>query len=169
VIHALSLSGAHLELEDRGPVLAARHNRRTSFRFHIHQAAIATTTHITVAAVITRPALWLGKNAQANHANANKATLPNDAPAASAAAACLPRLAPLNPFFFLLSRSCFSTSVTLAARIAGKAKKSPPTLGPYPLAIAAAPAVTSPPRTKRVASSYHLLCFSPDVLIETSM
>ena len=49
--------------------------------------------------------------------------LPSAAPAASSAAASLPRRAPGKPAFSLRSRTCFSISVALAGKIAGKSQK----------------------------------------------
>jgi hypothetical protein len=48
------------------------------------------------------------------------------APAESSAAASFPRLSPRSPPLSCFWRSCFSISVTLAQKIAGKARNSPP-------------------------------------------
>jgi hypothetical protein len=74
--------------------------------------------------------------------------LPIAAPAASILAASLPRGAPCSPFFTFFCFSCFSISVALAGKIAGNAKKSPPTAGPNCLAMTPAMAVMSPPKNK---------------------
>ena len=52
-------------------------------------------------------------------------------PAASSAAASLPRSRPSSPFFSFRSRSCFSISVALAQKIAGRARNNPPVTGPH--------------------------------------
>src|ERR1700676_1326977 len=45
--------------------------------------------------------------------------------------------------------------VALAGKIAGKARKSPPTPGPNFLAMMPATAVINPPKRKRTKNSYH--------------
>lgn len=72
-------------------------------------------------------------------------------PAASTLAALLPRIAPLSPRDSFFSLSCFSMSVALAGKIAGKAKNNPPMPGPNFLAMIPAKAVINPPRRNRTA------------------
>jgi len=74
--------------------------------------------------------------------------LPIAAPAASILAASLPRGAPCGLFFSFFCFSRFPISVALAGKIAGNARKSPPTAAPNCLAMTPAMAVTSPPKNK---------------------
>src|SRR5205085_11387783 len=74
-------------------------------------------------------------------ANTIRPMLPATAPRASSPAASSP--------------SCFFTSVTLAGRIAGKPRNSPPTAGPNRVPRNPASAVTSPPKAKRRAYARH--------------
>jgi len=67
---------------------------------------------------------------QAAEAKTASATLPIAAPRASKAAASRPRPLVAMPARCFFSFSCFSTNVALAGKIAGKARKAPPTLGP---------------------------------------
>jgi hypothetical protein len=142
-------------------------NRWGRLRFQDHQIATATSAHNTVAPGMTASRLCSGSSFQTNIAKAIRPMLDIAAPAASAPAACLPRYFPLRPFSRLRSRSCFSTRVLLAARIAGNARNNPPKLGLIRFAIKPAPAVTSPPRANRITYSYHLVRFNPDVLRAT--
>ena len=76
-----------------------------------HDAAARTRAQggdCTIISQITRP-------------KAANPKLPSAAPAASSAAASLPRRAPGRPAFSLRSRTCFSIKVALAGKIAGKA------------------------------------------------
>lgn len=82
--------------------------------------------------------------------------------AASSPAASDPRRWPARPQFCLRSRSCFSLSVAVAQKIAGKARKRPPTSGPQCSAMSPATIVASPPRTKRKTYSYQWPCRSAD-------
>ena len=88
-------------------------------------------------------------------AKAVSPTAPRAAPAASSAAASRPRTMPRKPADFFFCVSCFSTSVALAGKIAGKARKRPPTTGPLRCAIRPAAAVISPPKTNLMAYSCH--------------
>jgi hypothetical protein len=54
-------------------------------------------------------------------------------------------------------------SVALAGKIAGNARKSPPTSGPNFLEMMAAIAEIAPPNTNRAAYSYHLVWRKVDV------
>lgn len=54
-------------------------------------------------------------------------------------------------------------------KIAGKAKKSPATVGPNALAMRAANTEITPPITKRVRCSYHLTCCRTAKLIRIVM
>jgi hypothetical protein len=74
--------------------------------------------------------------------------LPIAAPPASILAASLPRGAPCSSFFPSFASRVSSMSVALAGKIAGNARKSPPTAAPNCLAMTPAMAVTSPPKNK---------------------
>ena len=68
-------------------------------------------------------------NCETTNAKTNNPMLPIDEPAASILAALLPRASPLSPrdsFFFF---SCFSISVALAGKIAGKRQEQPANTG----------------------------------------
>jgi len=80
--------------------------------------------------------------------------LPSAAPAASSAAASLPRRAPGRPASSLRSRTCFSINVALAGKIAGKARNRPPTTGPKRAAMRPATTVIAPPSTNLTRYSY---------------
>jgi hypothetical protein len=101
--------------------------------------------------------------------NAPSPTLPKPAPAASRAAASVPRRSPSSPAWRFRSRSCFSISVALAQKIAGNARNRPPTAGPKYFATSPATTVANPPSTKRKTLSCQLLCFTADHLNRTSM
>src|SRR5579871_6113465 len=109
----------------------------------MHQAEIAAAK---VAASDQR-----GKAHQPRAANATKPALPIVAPAASAPAASAARFSPPRPASLFRSRSRLSISVTLAGKIAGKARNRPPAAGPQRLPIAPAQAVITPPSTNRSA------------------
>jgi hypothetical protein len=95
-----------------------------------------------------------GRTFQTTIANNAKPIVPIAAPRASRAAAFFPRVVPSFPIFSFFSFSCFATSVTLAGKIAGKARNSPPTTGPKCLATIPVAAVIAPPNKKRTAYSY---------------
>jgi hypothetical protein len=139
------------------------------FRFHNDQITPETSTQSKVAPVMIAGRLWPGRNFQTKIAKAINPVLAIAAPAQSAPAASLPRYFPCRPFPSLLSRSCFSTRVLLAARIAGNARNNPPKLGLIFFAIKAEPAVTSPPSTNRTRYSYHFVRLRPEVLKLTIM
>src|SRR5207248_5831703 len=155
--------GSCLGLKDR----SERTNRCGKLRFHSNQIEAEISAHNKVAPVMTAGRLCSGSSFQANIANAIRPMLAMAAPAQSAPAACLPRYLPRRPFSSLRSRSCFSTKVLLAARIAGNARNNPPKLGLMSLAIKPAPAVTSPPSANRTRYSYHFARLRPDVLKAT--
>ncbi len=102
-------------------------------------------------------------------ANANSPRLPKAAPAASTPAAFRPRTVPCSPACSFFSLSCFSINVAPAGKMAGNARKIPPTTGPYFRAISPAPAVINPPATKRVTTSYHRVSCRPDRSISIRM
>jgi hypothetical protein len=79
-------------------------------------------------------------------------TLPSAAPYASSPAACLPRLVLSIPAFCFFCRSCFSMSVALAGKIAGNARRKPPTTEPCCLATSPARTVAPPKRNRRAYS-----------------
>src|SRR5215467_12147306 len=85
-------------------------------------ASIATASHATAA----RTRAQAGDATIINQITSPKAAspkLPSAAPAASSAAASLPRRAPKKPAFSLRSRTCFSIKVALAGQDRGKSKK----------------------------------------------
>ena len=86
------------------------------------------------------------------NAKTKSPTLPMAAPAASTPTALLARTDPCRPLRSFLCRSCFSIKVALAGKIAGNARKRPPTLGPYFFAMIPVAAVASPPQQKRIAA-----------------
>ena len=94
-----------------------------------------------------------GASSQIAVPKARSPKLPRAAPAASRAAASLPRRAPRSPAFSLRWRSCFSMSVALAQKIAGNARNKPPVSGPNAFAIAPVATVAKPPSTKRMRYS----------------
>jgi hypothetical protein len=54
-------------------------------------------------------------------------------PAASTLVACLPLTVPVTPFFSFCCFSCFSISVALPRKVAGKASRTPAITGPLVL------------------------------------
>jgi hypothetical protein len=72
---------------------------------------------------------------------------------AKAASPSAPSKPPLASDQALVVPSFFSMSVRLAGRIAGKARKSPPNLGPTAMPAMAAIAVIPAPKRKRIPSS----------------
>ena len=126
---------------------------------------MATMNQAHVAVPNTIQGSYCGAHSQTRNPNTIIPTLPSAAPAASAAAACRPRRPPCFPRVDVLSFSCFSTSLRLAGKMAGKAKKSPPTAGPNFTAMAPAEAVMRPPKIKRWLNSRHLICLSAARLI----
>jgi hypothetical protein len=95
-----------------------------------------------------------GRSFQTTIAKNDKPNVPIAAPRASRAAASFPRVVPSFPTFCFFSSSCFATKVTLAGKIAGKARNNPPTTGPKCLATRPVAAVIAPPNKKRTAYSY---------------
>lgn len=156
----------HYSLVEERNVFARRCGK---FRFHNNQITPETSAQSKVAPVMIAGRLWPGRNFQTKIAKAINPVLATAAPAQSAPAACLLRYFPCKPFSSLRSRSCFSTRVLLAARIAGNARNNPPKLGLIFFAIKAEPAVTSPPNTNRTRYSYHFARLGPDVLKLTIM
>ena len=65
-------------------------------------------------------------NCQTTVANPARPMQPSAAPAASSAATSRPGMTPCRPARFFFWVSCFSTSVALAGKIAGKARKRRP-------------------------------------------
>jgi hypothetical protein len=134
----------------------------------IHQAATATKAQAAVAPKKAM-ATWVGTTSQITAPNAASPKLPRAAPAASSAAASLPRWVPRSPAFSLRWRSCFSTRVALAGKIAGKARKSPPATGPNSLAMSPASIVVTPPSNNRTAYSCHRVSRRLDSLTRMGM
>jgi hypothetical protein len=110
-----------------------------------------------------------GASSQMAPPKARSPKLPRAAPAASSAAASLPRRAPRSPTFSLRSRSCFSMSVALALKIAGNARNKPPVSGPNTFAIAPVATVAKPPSTKRMRYSCHRVSRSAEGCIRMFM
>ena len=108
------------------------------------------------------PSRMPGASSQTAKPKAARPKLPKPAPAASSAAASVPRRSPASPSFFLRSRSCFSISVVLAQKMPGKARNNPPVSGPKTCATIPAKTVTSPPSTNRKRYSYQRLCLRAD-------
>jgi hypothetical protein len=111
----------------------------------------------TVPPVRTDQPRCRGKKCQTNRAKTNSPMLPIAEPAASTLAASLPRSVPSKPRSSFFCFSCFSISVALAGKIAGKANNNPPTTGPNSLAMIPAIAVIRPPNTNRTAYSCHFV------------
>lgn len=126
-----------------------------------------TASQITVAPISTRQGLWLTKYRLTTRAKMKRPILPMEAPAASIAAAFFPRAAPCKPARPFFCFSCFSIRVAPAGKIAGKAKKSPPTPGPNSFAIMPAPAVINPPKRNRTPNSYQRVFFRAEASILT--
>jgi len=78
---------------------------------------------------------------------------PIEEPTASSPAAQRPRVVSCASPGSRRFPSCFSTRVALAGKIAGKARKSPPTTGPHFIAINPVATVTQPPMKTRRAYS----------------
>ena len=91
---------------------------------------------------------------QMTRPKATRPRLPSAAPAASSAAASLPRRFPVRPALSFRSLTCFSIKVALAGKIAGKARNSPPTIGPKRAAMSPAITVIAPPSRNRRRYSY---------------
>ena len=88
------------------------------------QASTATASHATVARTRAQEG-DRSISSQITKANAASPSFRVSAPAASSAAASLPRRTPDRPRLLLAFRTCFSISVALAGKIAGKAKNKP--------------------------------------------
>ena len=118
-----------------------------------------TTPHATAASDRTPHAGTCAAKLQITIPNANRPMLPMAAPTAVTPAAWQARSGDRSPCDSSRSRSCFSTSVKPAGRIAGKARNKPPTVGPNRWAINPAIAVISPPKTNRTANAFHFVLF----------
>ncbi len=116
----------------------------------------ANRNHARVAPHRTMADGYLEIHNQTTTANAARPTLPMAAPAASTPAAVRPLILPCSPARSFSCRSCFSSRVAVAGKMAGNAKNSPPIPGPQRFAIMPVRAVTIPPNRKRTAYSYHL-------------
>ena len=94
-----------------------------------YQAATETASQaIDAPAKATRT--LLSSVSQKTAANESMPSAPSAAPTASRAAACCPRRSPAKPASRFFRISCFSISVALAQKMAGSARKSPPTDAP---------------------------------------
>jgi len=125
-------------------------------------AAAATAIQQTDAPARTSHGECCGRSFQTIAAKAINPKEPIAAPRASRLAASLPRLVPSKPARSIFAFACFSTSVALAGKMAGNARKSPPSTGPYLLAITPVATVINPPKRPRKANSYHLVfCKAP--------
>jgi hypothetical protein len=99
--------------------------------FRVCQSSRDTAAQLTVAPISAGHVPWLTINVLTSQANTNNPTPPIAAPTASTPTAFRPRANPWRPARSLLfCFSCFSISVALAGKIAGKARKRPPTPGP---------------------------------------
>src|SRR6185437_3238103 len=99
-------------------------------RLRASQAARAVAAQTTVAAIKTSQSEELAIYFQAISAKAASPKVPRAAPAASTAATFLAALLPATPARSFFSLACFSMREALAGKIAGKARNSPPTVGP---------------------------------------
>jgi hypothetical protein len=90
-----------------------------------HQAATETTSQASDAPM-KAPAMLRCTVTENTIAKASMPIAPSAAPVASSAAASSPRRLPSRPASRLRRISCFSISVALAQKMAGRARKSPP-------------------------------------------
>jgi hypothetical protein len=104
--------------------------------------------------------VWVGSARQTMSAKARRPVVPMAVPRASMAAASRPRLVPLRPARRFSSFSCAAIRVAVAGKIAGKARKRPPTPGPNFLAMRPVATVIRPPKRKRMAYSWGLVSFA---------
>lgn len=109
-------------------------------RFRKTQVQPAASPQTKIAPASTHAAAQRGMNHQQTAAKATRPRLPMAAPKASTAGRVHAALFSVQAFCCFLCRSCFSSNVALAGKIAGNARKSPPTPGPHFLAIT--PAIT---------------------------
>lgn len=130
----------------------------------IAQRPHATVIQIIPAAEIISKALWLLTHFHKTKANPTRPMQPREAPCESRLAAIRPRFRPSKPTLALRFISWLSTKLALAGKIAGKARKRPPTPGPKCFAIKAAATVDSPPNKNRTAYSCGLVCLREDQL-----
>jgi hypothetical protein len=108
------------------------------------------------------PALWWLSHLHKTKANAMRPMQPSEAPCESRLAAMRPRLRPSEPILALRFFSWLSMRVALAGKIAGNARKRPPTPGPNLLAIRPATTVAKPPNKNRTTYSCGLVSFRED-------
>ena len=94
-----------------------------------NQAPTDTTSQAREAP-IKAAATLISTSIENRAAKASMPTEPSPAPTASSAAASCPRRLPASPAARLRRISCFSISVALAQKMAGRARKSPPTDAP---------------------------------------
>jgi hypothetical protein len=135
---------------------------RMDYRRHRRscQQRIDIPSQPTVAAINTGAAGMRCKSQVVRAANTSNPMLPKVAPRASIATAFAARREPSKPARCLFSFTCFSTRVAVEGKMAGNARKSPPTTGPKCLAINPVSTVATPPKSTRKTSSYHLVCRS---------
>ena len=118
-----------------------------------NQAPTDTTSQAREAP-IKAAATLISTSIENRAAKASMPTEPSPAPAASSAAASCPRRLPASPAARLRRIWCFSISVALAQKMAGRARKSPPTDAPYRPLMKPVKTVATPPSPKRIRYSY---------------
>src|SRR5207248_1976416 len=122
-------------------------------RLRRYHARTDTPAQTVVAPPITSHVLWSRIVSWITKANAKSPMLPIAVPAASTETSCLARPWPFSPARPFLAFSCLSINVALAGKMAGNARKRPPTAGPYLCPMMPANAVISPPSKNRTANS----------------
>jgi len=104
-----------------------------------------------VAIFSTAQALWFGMKCQTIKSKQEQTDAPHRCAGGAHTRGFPSARGAVCPFFSFFCFSRFSISVALAGKIAGNARKSPPTAAPNCLAMTPAMAVTSPPKTNRTA------------------
>ncbi len=98
-------------------------------RLRRYHARTDTPAQTIVAPPITSHVLWSRIVSWITNANAKSPMLPIAVPAASTETSCLARPWPFSPARSFFSFSCLSINVALAGKMAGNARKRPPTAG----------------------------------------
>ena len=119
----------------------------------VHHARVAAANHTKVARRKTPIVASRGKHSQHTRAKPASPMQPMAAPAASTPATVRPRIVPSRPALALCLRSCASTRLAPAGKIAGNARNNPPISGPKRLEISPAVMHTPPPNRNRITHS----------------
>jgi hypothetical protein len=152
-----------------GPVRLTSPVRGRALSRHICHRSIEVAVQARMALRSINHSALPDRNRHTTMAKQMSPMLPIVAPRASSATAHLARSTPSMAADRFLSFTCFSTSVAVAGKIAGNARKRPPTTGPNDFAIMPVATVASPPKRNRRTISYHFVCRSAERLSRAAM